>query len=71
MIVPLVIQLFPLHIVIFIEYKSHIKRAYLITGGNDVISLIYCFRKGGCYIQVVIKIYGNDFFTKCYGENNE
>ena len=24
--------------------------------------------KGGGYIQVVIQLYENDFFTKCYGE---
>ena len=41
-----VIQLFPLHIVVLIEYKWHIKRAYWITGGNDVVSWIYCFGKG-------------------------
>ena len=27
--------------------------------------------KGGGYIQVVIQLYENEFFTKCYGENNE
>ena len=64
------IQLFPLHIVVFIEYKLHIESAYWITGGNDVVSWIYCFGKGGGYIQVVMQLYENDFFTKCYRENN-
>ena len=27
--------------------------------------------KGGGLIQVVIQLYENDFFTKCYGENNK
>ena len=27
------------------------------------------FGKGGGYIQVVIQLHGNDFVTKCYGEN--
>ena len=65
------IQLFPLHKVVFIEYKLHIKRAYWITGGNDVVSWIYCFGKGGGLIQVVIQLYENEFFTKYYGENNK
>ena len=45
--------------------------AYWITGGNDVVSWIFCFGKGGGYIEVVIQLYENDFFTKCYGENNK
>ena len=45
--------------------------AYWITGGNDVVSWIYCFWKGGGLIQVVIQLYENDFFTKRYGENNK
>ena len=45
--------------------------AYWITGGNDVVSWIYRFGKGGGYIQVVIQLNENDFFTKCYGENNK
>ena len=39
--------------------------------GNDVVSWIYCFGKGGGSIQVVIQLYENEFFTKCYGENNK
>ena len=29
--------------------------------GNDVVSWIYCFGKGGGYIQVVKQLYENDF----------
>ena len=39
--------------------------------GEHEVSWIYCFGKGGGYIQVVIQLYKNDFFTKCYGENNK
>ena len=42
-----------------------------MTGGNNAVSWIYCFGKGGGLIQVVIHLYENDFFTKCYGENNK
>ena len=62
--VPPVIQLFPSHIVVFVEYKSDIKRAYWITGKNDVVSWIYCFGKGDGFIHVVIQLYEKDFFTK-------
>ena len=40
---PPVIQLFLLHVAVFVEY-----------GGNDVVYWIYWFGKGGGYIQVVI-----------------
>ena len=39
--------------------------AYWITRGN--LDLLF-WERGG-YIQVVVQIYENDFFTKCYGEN--
>ena len=47
--------LFPLHVIVFVEYKWDIKRAYRITGVNDIVSWIYCFGKGDGYIEVSCK----------------
>ena len=38
---------------------------------EDQVSWINCFGKGGGYIQFVIQLYENDFFTNYYGENNK
>ena len=35
------------------------------------LEFIVLGKGGGGYIQVVIQLNENDFFTKCYGENNK
>ena len=75
MIVPPVIQLFPLHVVVFVEYKYDTKRAYWITGGGwrcSILDLLF-WERGWLYSNrhITIQMYKNYFFTKCYGENNK
>ena len=59
-----VIQLFLLHIVMSVEYKYDIKRAYWITGGTMLYLGFIVLGKGIGYIQVIIKQQRHSF-CKC------
>ena len=56
-----------------IESGVYILVSFYIVHSNICIFLLSVLGKGGGggYIQVVTQLYENDFFTKCYGENNK
>ena len=72
MIDPPVIHLFPLHELVYVEYKKKYQKGVLDHWVErcSILDLLF-WESGWLYssCHITIYMYLNDFFKKCYGEN--